>query len=239
MIFGEPSPKKQISISPAEEIADEKATTDRTSRELFWLEDELRGYCDFLVRPFLMRSVEDIRWGVPYIGLPLDEKYGVIQLNPMAYYAPPGVEMFMWKYGLKQHKDFTDSPRLLICSRIPGISEFPFYGPNRASNGVPGQSEQEAIQSFSYQCPTMLLVRLTAIGQVIWDWSDIQAIEGKSFSPVLMTLRFSAKETFAPGKGVVSRILNALCHREERMAVEDERPTWVSGSGPVPRRHRQ
>ncbi len=203
-------PEEEVSVSqsPAREIAENKPTTGRTSRELFKIEDQLRSVYDSHLKPLLFLEPQVVRNALARNGVFLrDDPEEALPFSHYGYYAAEGVDLPMWSHGDKQYDQVLECPRLLIASRIPSQKEFPFWGAAKTASDL---GNKEGVAEFFHQGGSMLLVTLAASGELIWDWSDIDSIPGGSFHGRLVPVKYSIYELFHPQYGIITRLLNTV-----------------------------
>jgi hypothetical protein len=179
--------KKQ---SPAKEIVDKNAVTDRTSRLIYKLEEQLSEQRTMrLVRNFLLAKPQQIavRLGM---GHRLDRKGNIdepIQLQTFGYFAGAGVFLPQWRYGYRIARGQM-VPRLLVTTSVRPSDMI--LDQNLLSSGF---NDNPVMTKFRYR-PIRLMATLTFKGEVIWDWTDLEQVEENSFRIRMQCLVYSLRE---------------------------------------------
>lgn len=173
--------------SPAEEAKKKVELTTRTKRRIFEIERELDNVrTKGLLFNFMLKRPEIV---ANKLGVNVPKVYGKlapIPIDTYGYFAGPLVKLPQWKYPYPIRNALL-SPRVLITTSVK-LDEINYGRPLEYKN-----EEGKLVEtSFSHR-PIKLLAILTVENEIIWDWSDLEAVEESSFEPRVLALQFSLR----------------------------------------------
>lgn len=182
----------ELGLSPGQDLAKDKAFTDRTSKLVYFIGRELSTPQRLRETTELLSMTEaSIRWALgQYVFLHDRENPGLpINLDGFGMVALAGVPLPEWPYE-DPLIDLTGYPRLLIHTAF-NHSQFPALDQDQYAESLrPGGVVERRIVRWTYR-PLLVRGILLPANEIHWDWRDVEALEETSFHVRLMCFRYS------------------------------------------------